>query len=86
MLKQKLGSARKQLDSTTLDLAKIAIRQRSPAYADNKLISNCGQVADKIPISDSEKRQIEADVNMHMLTDQLKQRKKWKKNYKLNDR
>ena len=55
------------MNDENIELARIAIRERSPTYANNKLISTYGPVATELNITVKDKEKASADVNMHIL-------------------
>ena len=65
------------IDKDTIELAKVAIRERSPSYVGNKLVSqvamqgdvfNCSQQVSKNKL---EEENVKAEMNMHVLQNAL---------------
>lgn len=77
-----------------MEIAKIAIKERSPGYSNNKLVSQTSiQGFDQklsnnqvdFKLSQRQKDKLLAETNEHVLINAIKQRKLWREEYKLDD-
>ena len=65
------------IDQDTIELAKVAIRERSPSYVGNKLVSQVAMRGDvfncspKVSKNKLEEENVKAEMNMHVLQNAL---------------
>ena len=84
--------AGRMIDEDTVQLAKVAIKERSPSYVGNKLVSQVGMQSDAFDVKQAtggnrvEDEKVKAELNMHVLQNTLKQRQEWRKQYNLDDK
>ena len=70
--------ANKGIDEDTIQLAKVAIKERSPSYVGNKLVSQVGMQSEAFDVTQEkggtkvENDKVKAELNMHVLQNTLK--------------
>ena len=67
------GQPPKTINVDTIELAKVAIREKSPSYQGNKLVSQIGMHSDMLEVKQQEassrvnEEKVRAEMNMHVL-------------------
>ena len=82
----------KRIKDENIQIARVAIRERSPSYSNNKLVSQTSQqdesqhAAIKMNLTRRQKDKLKAEANEHVMQNALKQRESWRHKYNLDDR
>lgn len=81
-----------RISERNIKIARLAIRERSPSYTNNKLVSQTSQQDEsqhaeiKMKLTQRQKDKLKAEANEHVMQNALKQREAWREKYSLDDR
>ena len=84
--------AKERVNQANVNIAKKAIRDKSPSYLNNKLVSQTSlddpALREELQseLSTFQKDAIKAEVNEHVLQNALKKRSEWRVEHKLDDK
>ena len=70
---QKLDTKKQHINAKNVSLAQVAIRERSPSYIGNKLVSTVAKQTETPEVNEdkvasrTEQEEVQAEMNMHVL-------------------